>query len=118
MRCFRQQTAAPMRDHLKLTLALERLNEIAATIAALKALMRRKPALAVACRLVMGALLVEAKALVPKRRWMAWLEANVPYDTSSCRRLMQTVRGSSPEMIERIIDQGMTALQTEMQALT
>jgi len=118
MRCSRQQTAAPMRDHLKLTLALERLNEIASTIAALKALMRRKPALAAACRLAMGALLVEAKALVPKRRWMAWLEANVPYDTSSCRRLMQTVRGCPPATIEQVIGRGMAALKDELQALT
>ena len=118
MRCSRQQTAAPMRDHLKLTLTLERLNEIASTIAALKTLMRRRPALATACRLVMGCLLVEAKALVPKRRWTAWLEANVPYDTSSCRRLMQTVRGASPEMIERIIERGMMVIKDELQGLT
>ncbi|GAB4575986.1 MAG: hypothetical protein Tsb008_18370 [Rhodothalassiaceae bacterium] len=49
--------------------------------------------------------MLEAKELVPARRWIAWIEANLPYDPSSCRRLMQTVRGCTPETMARIRDE-------------
>ena len=98
----RHESGILPRTHRNLVLAMERLNEIAGTIAALKTLMHRQRSLAVPCRLLMGCLLLEAKTLIPAGRWEAWIRARLPYDPASCRRLMQTVRGCTPEGLARI----------------